>query len=1202
MPDTHGYEVIAELTQAVLQQILEGAWDNSIIPHSVDIDPDLAFGPLKTEDGVVNIPKAGLALDMAPADNSVRITLPAEIHVEIANPPIPSASMFDMTADIFVTAPIGTLGTTINVGVLLEGLGRDKVEVTLTSGDPIGPITLTLIQEYVHEKYEDGTIPATIAQEGASLGALTADAFVEIFDDASDPNHQITVSQPAPNQVKLRIPIHLRLSNLSMGVSPMGVEAKIAITAPLVTAPGSISAQLTAATVEVEDFIPAPGVEGTNYNLNQAGASARGIDLEDLLKTEIRSRGQGIANTIGDINVFVPTVSQIEDFIGDQAHAALISRGNISLWTPETPGSEVTVNDVTIKVLADALAICINAGPGADPNGVTNFIPDDRSCAIAIDGDKVLQIIDEAIHRPEDEGGFGPDFPDTPKTFDDVDGHAARLTSLNPTLTDGAIHISGNVTVIDAIAGSIDVDASFGVDVGLQWADNPDGTQMIEPFTIGEPDVDLSLLAWILSFLIGFITFGLVGGIIVLVVLIIVEGVATSIGGVIIRDEVSDQIRGIGAWPQTLEGIGTVTSRFENPIQIDPDGIMFPDAYLVTATFALTVDALARSNGPYTVDGGSPLQFTGGPDAPDTDYEWDFGDGNTAQGAIVWHTYADDGLYVAKLTTVVNQPGGVRTRHFALVRVRNVPPKVDAGPDMAVDEGQKVEYLATFTDPEWPDTHTAVFDFGDDSLPVEGVVTETNDPPQAQGTARAKHAYCDNGDYTITVKVRDDDGGIGTDTSRVTVRNVAPTIDAGDDMFAYRCTPITLVARFIDPGWCDTHIGFWNFGDCTPQHPATIRERHEPPAGTGIAAATHVYDRCGTYLAECTVVDDDGGVGRDTIAVRVIDVLNQDFEGGFRNRLVGTVANEWEPYIPGGYMSGGAAVLAAGLVEAGQAMLFRAEEFVVHGGQRSQRIGGAGQFQAGIYQQVGANLNWDYQVSVWYHLDERGGGVCRLGIDPTGGTNPESADVQWSEGNEHRDWAQLVGRVTAQSRAITIFLQVDAEAGGIAYFDDVALIPYPCPLVEPEVPEPPPPEGREACVDWKDEQEARDVGSVYEKGGFTFQAISQESLRIVLWGSPEGQGKLALPQSGVRVLLPFVADRVVAHVVHYTGEPIAMEAFDATGQVGGASTTTAEGVLQTLEVSAVGITTLLFTGGGGEGLLIKLCAYQEAGGGDEQVQ
>ena len=94
------------------------------------------------------------------------------------------------------------------------------------------------------------------------------------------------------------------------------------------------------------------------------------------------------------------------------------------------------------------------------------------------------------------------------------------------------MYLEGDVTVIDAIAGSIDVDASFAVEVGLEWVDNTDGTQMLRPFVISQ-SVDLSLLAWIVSFLLGFITFGLVGGVVALVVVavITVYAVRTSLGG-----------------------------------------------------------------------------------------------------------------------------------------------------------------------------------------------------------------------------------------------------------------------------------------------------------------------------------------------------------------------------------------------------------------------------------------------------------------------------------------------------------------------------------------------------------------------------------------------------------------------------------------------------------------------------------------------
>ncbi len=1196
MPNTQNFEVVAELTRSVLQQILEAAWDNSIIPHSFDIAAGTMFGPYQAADGIVNIPKTGLLLEMVPADNAVAITLTAQIQVEIANPPIPSASMFDMTANIVVTTPIGKIENPpdpIKVGVLLSGLPRNKVAASLTSGDPIGTITLTMISEYVHARYVDGTIPATITQEGVSLGVYTADAFVEIFDDSSNASRQITVSQPAANQVKVLIPIHLRLSNITapagpQPLSPMGVVAKISITAQLEVIPGSITAKIVSstnqllATIDVEDFAPAPASdypnnEGSNYSLNKTGASIYGIDLEQTLKDEIKNRGRSIAKSMGNISVAVPTVSQIETFIGDKSHAELISRGNISLWTPQPPaGGGVTITDVAPKALADALAICINPGPGANANAITNFIPAGRTCAIAINGAKVLQIIDETIHRPESDGGFGPDFP--PKTFHNINGHDAELKSLTISLRTGAIHMEGDVTVIDAIAGSIDVDASFEANAGLQWEDNPDGsgTQMIKPYVIDQ-DVDLSLLAWILSFLLGFITLGLVGGIIALVVMIIVEGIAERVGGAIIRDDVTNQIKGIGAWPQTLEGIGTVTARFENPVSIDSDGIMFPDAYLVTAKYALTVNALARANGPYVVTAGSLLNLTGGPIVTYTQYKWALGDGSSATGAIVSHTYADNGIYVAKLTTKVSQSGGVTTRHFARIKVLNVPPTVNAGPNMEIDEGQEVEFTATFSDQEWKDTHKAIFDFGDNSLPVEAVISETNDPPKAQGTALAKHAYCDNGEYTVTVRVRDDDGGIGMDTLRVEVRNVPPTVNAGEDLYAYPCMPITLMACFTDPGWCDTHTGSWDFGDCNPPFPALILEKHDPPAGTGTASAMHIYEHCGTYLAECTVTDDDSASGSDAIAVRVIDVLNKDFEDGFRNRTVGAVANHWEPYP---LKSEGA-----------RGALFKAEEFVVHGGQRSQSISASGQFRTGMYQKIGANPGWDYQISAWYHLDERTGGTCQLGIDPRGGSDPSSPDIIWSKGNEHRNWTQLAARINARANAITIFLEAAADAqGASAYFDDVMLVATPCPLKE-KVSEPPPVD-LEKCVDWKGEKDRQDVGVSYEKNGFTFSSLTKQPLRIVKWGLPAGEPKMVIQPRGVQVQLPFAAHRIVAQVVPYHSEPIKIEAFDATGKyLGQATAATSKGVIQTVELKAPDITSLLLSGGGNEGLLISLCVY-----------
>ena len=159
----------------------------------------------------------------------------------------------------------------------------------------------------------------------------------------------------------------------------------------------------------------------------------------------------------------------------------------------------------------------------------------------------------------------------------------------------------------------------------------------------------------------------------------------------------------------------------------------------------------------------------------------------------------------------------------------------------------------------------------------------------------------------------------------------------------------------------------------TARHRNRRRYASSSPEGTGIAIATHDYKHCGAYHAVCVVTDNDGASGEAAITVRVVDVVNCNFEDGFRIRTAGAVANGWEPYV-GSAPAGNA--FAAGSPSSTAGTLFAGEEIVVHNGRRSQRIAGLGTFVAGIYQRVGTNIGWDYQVTAWYSLDERGGGTC----------------------------------------------------------------------------------------------------------------------------------------------------------------------------------------------------------------------------------
>jgi len=159
----------------------------------------------------------------------------------------------------------------------------------------------------------------------------------------------------------------------------------------------------------------------------------------------------------------------------------------------------------------------------------------------------------------------------------------------------------------------------------------------------------------------------------------------------------------------------------------------------------------------------------------------------------------------------------------------------------------------------------------------------------------------------------------------------------------------------------------------------------------------------------------------------------------------------------------------------------------------------------------------------------------------------------------------------------------------------VSLIPYPCPLGEPEKP-PEPEKPREICVDWKTEPEQRNLASPYTREGFTFRVPANANLRIVRWGVPQGEGKLSFPGSGMQVAPPFVADRAVAWVALYAGKSVVLEAFDGSGRkVGEASSPSAQGTVHRLEVQAPGIETLMIGGGGNEGLLVRLCVYSGPG-------
>lgn len=1045
MANTHGFEVIAELTENTLQQLLKAAWksggdnsDEGVIPEYINIPgprvpAPVAFGPYKVAHGHVQIPQEQLYLKMDPGVNGVDVKLGTIIQVEIENPPIDSAKFFDLTADVNIKTPIRVIGPDFALGADFTSLPSNAVTVNITSGDPIGPITNAAIEEFVHKKYQDESIPHFIDNIPISAPPFAMKARIEFYDDPSDPAKKIGVSKQDATHVKITIPTYMRFYDItgSYGFfslkTPMGIKATTVMVATYTSAADKIVADLPGATVELTNIVPADGVEGSNYSYNSGYVTS----LDDLIKTGFALAANSLLKGNAPIEVEVPSLSQIEAFIVEKVKAELLFRKNIHVWKVVDPSGTTTITEVRPKALSNAFAICINPGAGANENAVTYFIPPSRDFSIATSAGKV-----QSEFNVQRDKQYGTNFPT--QLAESVEGKTVMLNSLDLGLETGYLNVYGEVTVVNLIADSIDVDAGFSQKVTLGWVDKPEG-QSLQQYLDGDPDVSMSAWAKVLLVFIGIFTLGIVGAIIATIILIVVEGIAKNIGAKVSRDE-SGKVTGIGAWPEHLDNIGNIEARFENPVIIEKDGLVFSGTMLITSQYAGIPIDMARSNGPYTTIGNLAVNLNGGADKPTSVATWDAGNGRTYNFRNPSNRYGTSGLFIAKVKISVNETGGATTNHFASVTVKNVPPKVKFDvSNLTINEGEEVELKGSFTDDNWLDTHKAWVDFGDNSKTMEATIVETNKEPQSEGHFSIKHAWCDNGIFQVRVKVIDSAGGIGESYLSVNVLNVAPTVFTIKSMCVIKNQPVRLEAVFTDPGWCDTHVGTWDCGDGTIKM-ATIKEKHKSPQGIGVASVSHIYKCDGTYLAKIVVVDDDGAEGSAFLIVKVVELRNACFENGFRFRIENNdrafadriVGNEWYPFAE--------QIIPFGDNQSSNqnfnAVHFIADQYICRDGQRAQGVKLDGSGIAGVRQTICTNIGWDYEFTAYYHLPIPSQGIAVIGIDPTGGVVAASNKVVWVKSLPINEWVHISVRATALKKSVTCFIGVQQENGESAIYID----------------------------------------------------------------------------------------------------------------------------------------------------------------------
>ncbi|MFC1865001.1 PKD domain-containing protein, partial [Chloroflexota bacterium] len=195
----------------------------------------------------------------------------------------------------------------------------------------------------------------------------------------------------------------------------------------------------------------------------------------------------------------------------------------------------------------------------------------------------------------------------------------------------------------------------------------------------------------------------------------------------------------------------------------DDGGVTIGSTTITVNNVAPTITSVSNS-GPINEGSSATVTVTATDPAGASDplsYEFDFDNDGSYEtgpqlGKSASSSFGDDGSYQVNVR-VTDGDGGV-TIGSTTVTVNNVAPTVGVitAPVDPAEVNTEINVSADFTDPGILDTHTAVWDWGDETT-TAGTVSETN----GSGIATGTHTYIGAGVYTVTLTITDKDGASG---------------------------------------------------------------------------------------------------------------------------------------------------------------------------------------------------------------------------------------------------------------------------------------------------------------------------------------------------------------------------------------------------------------------------------------------------------